>query len=92
MRRGLRRGEPRQSLLTRRQFLALTGVATLAAPRKPWTLANDALRFRLIVLTAKWSRRVLPCEARRMHALPLEFLLEFDDGSYLVDQPARPAR
>ena len=39
----------RSTPLTRRQFLAVTGIAALAGRANIWTLENDAIRFRLLV-------------------------------------------
>ncbi|MDO8541076.1 MAG: hypothetical protein Q7S40_11620, partial [Opitutaceae bacterium] len=72
------------TLLTRRQFLATSGVAVLAAGDKPLALENDALSFRLAVnagmITVRNFRNRLG--DGEIISLPTqEFRLEFDDGS-----------
>ena len=83
------------TLLTRREFLALAGAATLAGGEvKPWTLVNDVLRFRLVVQNGEVvAKEFFHAPAGRVQALPLEeFLLEFDDGSLISSTSLRARR
>ena len=71
------------TVLTRRQFLAATGIAALAGSRKPWTLENDALGFRIALVDGAVAEKSFEHRlAGRSWSLPVEeFLLELDDGS-----------